>query len=189
LKNPGLAKPSAKATEFSVVKVFAGTRIINVLSLRRKTERLIMRTVADLLAAKSYPRNIISPEALVVDALFMMRETNLSYVIAMNGPEFEGIFSERNYARSVALEGKSSSTCKVREAMTRGLNIVSRQHTVEACIHLILDNKGRYLPVIEEGKFLGVVTIHDILRELLRSREALFDSQLADRLMDAGGIY
>ena len=148
-----------------------------------------MRTVADILANKSAPNNIISPNALVLEALELMKATHLSYVIAMEGGEFRGIFSERNYARNVALEGKTSSTCPVREAMSKHLVTVTPEHTVEECIHLILEKKSRYLPVMEEGRFLGVITIHDILREALRSKEALFDSSLTDRLIEEGGVY
>lgn len=148
-----------------------------------------MRTVADILEHKTKPNNIISPQALVIDALHLMKSENLSYVIAMDGTELKGIFSERNYARHVALEGKSSATCTIREAMTKNLVPVSPENTVEECIHMILDSRHRYLPVLEAGVFKGVITIHDILREALRSKEALFDSSLTDRLIDEGGIY
>lgn len=148
-----------------------------------------MRTVADILATKLSPENILPPQALVIEALRMMKEQNLSYVIVMDGPDLKGIFSERNYARNVALEGKSSGNCPLKEAMTVGLVKVTPEHTVEECIQLILDNKGRYLPVLDFGKLVGVITIHDILREALRSKEALFDSSLADRLIDEGAVY
>lgn len=148
-----------------------------------------MRTVADILSSKAAPNNIISPNALVLEALELMKATNLSYVIAMEAGELKGIFSERNYARNVALEGKTSSTCPVREAMSKHLLTVTPEHTVEECIHIILEQKSRYLPVKEDGRFLGVITIHDILREALRSKEALFDSTLTDRLIEEGGVY
>lgn len=148
-----------------------------------------MRTVADILANKTKPNNIIAPDALVIDALHLMKKLNLSYVIVMEGDELKGIFSERNYSRDVALEGKSSATCPVKEAMTKGLLKITPEHSVEECIQLILENKCRYLPVEENGKLLGVITIHDILREALRSKEALFDSDLTDRLIEEGSVY
>lgn len=148
-----------------------------------------MRTVADILASKTKPANIIAPHAMVVDALHMMKTLNLSYVIVMDGDKLEGIFSERNYSRQVALEGKSSATCPVRDAMTTGLAEVTPEHTVEECIHMILGSTGRYLPVLENERLVGVITIHDILREALRSKEALFDSGLTDRLIEEGAIY
>jgi CBS domain-containing protein len=148
-----------------------------------------MRTVADILSTKTKPANVIASESLVLDALQMMKNLNLSYVIVKENGTFKGIFSERDYSRNVALEGKTSKTCLVREAMSTGLVEVCPENTVEECIHFILEYKMRYLPVFENGDLVGVVTIHDILREALRSKEALFDSSLTDRLIDEGGIY
>jgi predicted transcriptional regulator len=119
-----------------------------------------------------------------------MKKENISYVAVLEGDHFKGVFSERDYSRNVALEGKSSATCPVREAMSMGMPTINTFTTVEECIQMILEYKSRYLPVIEEGKWLGVITIHDILREALRSKEALFDTYLTERLIDEGGsIY
>lgn len=148
-----------------------------------------MRTVADILGTKTQPVNIVNAKALVIDALRIMKVTNLSYVIVMDGNEFLGIFSERDYSHKVALEGKSSKTCLVTEAMSTGMPQVSEETTVEECIELILDQRSRYLPVMKDGELEGVITIHDILREALRSREKVFDHLMTDALMDAGGIY
>jgi CBS domain-containing protein len=142
-----------------------------------------------MLANKATPANIIAPNALVLDALKMMKTLNLSYVIVMDGDELEGIFSERNYSRNVALQGKSSATCPVQDVMTTGLTKVTTEHSVEECIQIILGSGTRYLPVMAGQELLGVITIHDILREALRSKEALFDSSLTDRLIEEGGIY
>lgn len=148
-----------------------------------------MRTVNDILESKATPANILKPTALVIDALQMMKTMNLSYVLVMDGDELEGIFSERNYSRNVALRGKSSATCPVQDVMTTGLMKVTTDHTVEECIQLILGSGSRYLPVMRGEAFIGVITIHDILREALRSKEALFDTTLTDRLIEEGGIY
>ena len=151
-----------------------------------------MRTVAEILSHKEIPVNIINPDALVIDALKMMRDSGLSYVVAMRGEKFEGIFSERNYARNVALMGKSSSNCPVKDAMDINLIDVAPWQSAEVCINLILQSKQRYLPVMESGKFLGVITIHDILRESLLAKEALFDSTISDLLdhhQSSGDIY
>ncbi len=151
-----------------------------------------MRTVAEILEHKDLPNNILNPETLVIEALRMMRDINLSYVVVMKGEKFEGIFSERNYARNVALEGKSSATCPLSEAMDINLIDVAPWQSAEVCINLILQSKQRYLPVMESGKFKGVITIHDILRESLLAKEALFDSAISDLLdhhENSGDIY
>jgi signal-transduction protein with cAMP-binding, CBS, and nucleotidyltransferase domain len=149
-----------------------------------------MRTVADILATKLVLTPVIGPNALVIDALELMKRENISYVAVLDGDQFKGIFSERDYSRNVALEGKTSKTCPIREAMSVGMPSVNTLTTVEECIQMILEFKCRYLPVLEDGAWLGVITIHDILREALRSKEALFDSYLTERLIDEGGsIY
>ena len=149
-----------------------------------------MRTVADILATKTFPINLIQADKLVVDALRIMKTTNLSYVIVMNGDDFAGIFSERDYARNVALEGKTSATCKVSEAMATGMPQVSENTSVAECMELILDQRTRYLPVMEKGNLEGVITIHDILREVVRSKGHLFDNEMLGQLIEeSGGIY
>lgn len=149
-----------------------------------------MRTVADILATKTYPINLIQADKLVVDALQIMKTTNLSYVIVMSGDDFAGIFSERDYARNVALEGKTSATCKVSEAMATGMPQVSESTSVAECMELILDQRTRYLPVMEKGNLEGVITIHDILREVVRSKGHLFDDEMFGQLIEeSGGIY
>ena len=101
-------------------------------------------------------------------------------------------WSRRNYARNVGLMGKSSSNCPVQDAMDINLIDVAPWQSAEVCINLILQSKQRYLPVMESGKFLGVITIHDILRESLLAKEALFDSTISDLLdhhQSSGDIY
>jgi CBS domain-containing protein len=149
-----------------------------------------MKTVADILLSKPKPYNLIGPEALVVDALHMLKDTNLSYVVVMDGDAFCGIFSERDYSRNVALKGKSSATCLVKDAMTDDMPFADLSDSVEKCMYLILDFKTRYLPVVEDGNFKGVITMHDILRIILVNKELVFDQDLAERMLESEGkIY
>ncbi|HUP12745.1 MAG TPA: hypothetical protein VM187_11045, partial [Niastella sp.] len=67
-----------------------------------------MRTVDDLIASKPRPENIINPEALVIDALHLLEQVNLSYLIVMDGEKYNGVFSEKDYSRNVVLKGRSS---------------------------------------------------------------------------------
>ncbi|TAD84363.1 MAG: CBS domain-containing protein [Bacteroidetes bacterium] len=149
-----------------------------------------MKTVADILLTKPKPYNVIAPDALVIDALHMLKDTNLSYVIVMAGSEFCGIFSERDYSRNVALKGRSSANCLVRDAMTDDMPFAALADSVEKCIYLILDFKTRYLPVVDDGAFEGVITMHDILRIILSNKELVFDNDLAERMLESEGkIY
>jgi signal-transduction protein with cAMP-binding, CBS, and nucleotidyltransferase domain len=152
-----------------------------------------MRTVDDLIASKPRPENIIKPDALVIDALHMLEEVNLSYLIVMDGDAYKGVFSEKDYSRNVVLKGRSSREAHVQEVMTTDLPIVGPIETVEHCMILMIRSKARYLVAIDEKKFMGIITIHDILREVLANREEVFDDTLAEELIKTaegrGRIY
>ena len=152
-----------------------------------------MRTVDDLIASKPRPENIIKPDALVIDALHLLEQVNLSYLIVMDGDAYKGVFSEKDYSRNVVLKGRSSREAHVQEVMTTDLPVVGPEETVEHCMILMIRSKARYLVAIDEKKFMGIITIHDILREVLANREEVFDDTLAEELIKTaegrGRIY
>jgi CBS domain-containing protein len=152
-----------------------------------------MRTVKNILESKQKPFNIIEPKAMVIDALRMLNTVNLSYLIVMDGDEYKGIFSERDYSRNVVLKGKSSSTSTVEEVMTHEVPIVSESDTIEHCINMINQHKTRYLLAFDDAdeELLGVITIHDLLREVLNSKGDAFNASLTGQLIDndESGIY
>ncbi|AEV98513.1 CBS domain-containing protein [Niastella koreensis] len=152
-----------------------------------------MRTVDDLIASKPRPENIIKPDALVIDALHLLEQVNLSYLIVMDGDAYKGVFSEKDYSRNVVLKGRSSKEAHVQEVMTTDLPVVGPEETVEHCMILMIRSKARYLVAIDEKKFMGIITIHDILREVLANREEVFDDTLAEELIKTaegrGRIY
>ena len=141
-----------------------------------------MRTVRHILEVKSKPFNTISADTFVIDALRLINTLNISYLVVMDGEEYKGIFSERDYSRNVILKGRASNTTTVREAMSVDLPIVSLDVTAEQCMNLINIHKTRYLLAYDDNeKFCGVITIHDLLREVLaESQEA--NSPLAIQL-------
>lgn len=143
-----------------------------------------MKTVKEVLERKNKSFNQISSDALVIDALQMLNSVNLSYLVVMNGEQFKGIFSERDYTRNVALKGRSSTTTTVGEVMSIDLPIIGIHDSVEQCMNKIDTFKTRYLLAYEEKKFLGVVTIHDLLRMVIASRAEVFDDNLVQRLLD-----
>ena len=151
-----------------------------------------MRTVKNILSSKGKPVNFVKPDALVIDALTQLNSVNLSYLIVMEGEEFRGIFSERDYSRNVVLKGRASSNTKVAEVMTTDLPVVNMSDTVEHCMNTMNENKTRYLPAFDQnGKLAGVITIHDLLRQVIASREDVFDSA-ARKWLDqdeSGDIY
>lgn len=151
-----------------------------------------MRTVKDILESKPAPFNTIEPDAMVIDGLNMLNSVNLSYLIVMNGDEYLGIFSERDYSRNVVLKGRSSRTSTVAEVMTVDLPVVHLDDTVEHCMNVMNSFRTRYLLAYDgEDKFRGVITIHDLLRQVLTSKEAVFDASVAEQLLnnDERGVY
>jgi len=150
-----------------------------------------MRTVKNILETKAKSFNHIEPTALVIDAINMMNAVNLSYLIVMDGNEFRGIFSERNYTRNIILKGRASNTTMVEEAMTKDLPIVDLNDSVEYCMNLMNSHKTRYLLAYHDNQFEGVITIHDLLRQVIANKEEVFD-HLAKKLLDDdenGRIY
>ncbi len=109
----------------------------------------------------------------------------------MDGNEYKGIFSEANYTRNVILKGRTSNTTTVEEVMTKDLPIVDLKDSVEYCMNLMNSHRTRYLLAYQDSKFAGVITIHDLLRQVIANREEVFD-HLAKKLLDndeSGRIY
>jgi CBS domain-containing protein len=131
---------------------------------------------------------------MVIDALNLMNSVNLSYLVVEDANEnYLGVFSERDYSRNVILKGRASNSTKVSEVMTVDLPVVSLNHTVEQCMHMMNSHKTRYLLAYDDNeKFMGVITIHDLLRQVINNREAVFDATVADKLIsndEDGNIY
>jgi len=151
-----------------------------------------MRTVKEMLKSKPVVYNIITPSTLVIDALQMLNSVNLSYLIVKDGEDFKGIFCERDYSRNVILKGKSSANTTVTEVMTTDLPVVETSNTVEQCMNIMNIHRARYLLAYDDQKFAGVVTIHDLLRQVIAGKQEVFDNGLAEKLLDQeehGKIY
>jgi predicted transcriptional regulator len=151
-----------------------------------------MRTVKNILESKQKSFNYVEPDALVIDAINLMNSANLSYLIVMDGEQYKGIFSERDYTRNVILKGRSSNSTMVKEAMTIDLPIVDLSNTVEYCMNLMNAHKSRYLLAYDNQKFSGVITIHDLLRQVIANKAEVFDSTITRSLLDndeGGRIY
>jgi predicted transcriptional regulator len=143
-----------------------------------------MRTVRDILDSKTKSFNTISPEETVFNALQMLNAVNLSYLVVMDGEEYKGIISERDYSRKVILQGKHSNDTKVKEIMSVDVPMVDVKDSVEKCLHLVDDHKTRYLLAFEDEHFEGVITINDLLRTIMKARTDVFDNAIVSRLLD-----
>lgn len=142
-----------------------------------------MRTVKNIIEKKVKVSNTVSPDTLVIDALKMMIDINLSYLIVMDGNQYKGIFSERDYSRNVILKNRSSTTTTVQEVMATDLPVVLPAQTAEHCMNILSSTKSRYLVCFDaDGNFKGVVTIHDLIRIILAEKEDVFGRAVANYL-------
>jgi CBS domain-containing protein len=143
-----------------------------------------MKTVEDILRTKEADSNTIEPTAMVIEALQKLIAVNLSYLVVVEDGRYIGIFSERDYTRKLVLQGRSSRDTMVREVMTTDLPEVSLTDTVEDCMYQMNRRGARYLTVMDGTDFLGIITIHDLLRQILASKGQVFDNSLANSLID-----
>jgi CBS domain-containing protein len=134
-----------------------------------------MKTVKQLLQGKAAGVCSIGPEAPVIDALRLMAEREIGALVVVNGEKLAGILSERDYARKVMLLGKSSRDTPVREIMTTRVICVSPQRTVEECMALMTEKRIRHLPVLEGGKLIGVLSIGDLVKEVIAEQKSTIE--------------
>ena len=134
-----------------------------------------MKTVRQLLDAKGGPTLSVSSDATVYEALVIMAEKHIGALLVMDEDRLVGIFSERDYARNVVLKGKSSKDTPIKEIMTPGtlLITVNPGQTVEECLNLVTDKRIRHLPVLEEGKVVGVLSIGDLVKATIEYQQFL----------------
>jgi CBS domain-containing protein len=130
-----------------------------------------MKTIRQLLQGKSGELCTIGPDASVLDAIKLMAEKNIGALLVVKDDKLVGIVSERDYARKVILHGKSSHDTPVREIMTERAICVQPANTVEECMALMTDKHIRHLPVIENEKLIGVLSIGDLVKETISEQE------------------
>jgi CBS domain-containing protein len=130
-----------------------------------------MYTVGQLLEAKGGSVWSIAPEASVYAALQLMAEKNVGAVLVIQDDKVVGIFSERDYARKVILQGRTSKTSKVGQIMTREVLYVGPDATIENCMALMTAKRTRHLPVMDNNRLVGIISIGDVVKEIISDRE------------------
>ncbi len=128
-------------------------------------------TIGDLLHYKGQNAWSITPEATVFEAISLMAQKNVGALLVTEGDKLVGIISERDYTRKVALKGKSSKETAVREILSGQVVHVNPAHTVEECMRLMTDRRIRHLPVLAEGKIVGVVSIGDLVNWIISAQD------------------
>ena len=130
-----------------------------------------MRNVRQLLASKSAEVHSIAPEAPVIEALRLMADKGIGAVLVLEGGKLAGILSERDYARKIALLGRSSADTPERNIMTAELHSVAPHDSVEYCMQVVTDGRIRHLPVLERGELVGMVSIGDLVKATIEEQQ------------------
>lgn len=134
-----------------------------------------MNTVRDLLARKGRHVWSVAPDCTVYDTLKLMADKDIGAVLVLDGEQVVGIFSERDYARQVVLKGKTSKDTPVREVMTAKVVFVRPEQDIEECMALMTDKRFRHLPVLENGKLAGLISIGDVVKAVISDKQFLIE--------------
>ena len=119
----------------------------------------------------------ISKDQSVRQALILMSEKNIGAIIIVDNNDFPiGIFSERDYARKIILKGKSSKDTLLDEVMTKELITVTRDYKIEQCMEIMNEKRIRHLPVLENKKIVGIISIGDVLKIMIKEQKELIDN-------------
>lgn len=143
-----------------------------------------MKTVREMLLKKGNKIYSISPNQKIFEALQLMAQREVGALLVLDGESLVGIISERDYARKVALEGKSSRKCLVSEIMSSKVVYVEVDTPTDECMALMINKKVRHLPVYEKGKLVGVISIGDVVNAIIDEREFEID-QLVRYITDS----
>lgn len=135
----------------------------------------VRRTVRQLLQEKGFAVWSISPDATVFEALQQMAEKNVGSLVVVERGEPVGMFSERDYARKVILHGHASRDLAVRAVMSDALVTVGPEQNLSDCMRLMTDHRVRHLPVLENGRQIGVISIGDVVKAVMAEQEFLIE--------------
>ena len=138
-----------------------------------------MRLVQDILNHKGHDIFSVDPEATIFSAIETMADRRIGALLVMQGGKPVGIVTERDYARKVALEGRSSRDSKVRDIMSTRVLCVSPDRTIEDCMALMTGRRARHLPVVDHKEVIGLISIGDLVKAMIAEQQFMID-QLHD---------
>src|SRR5690606_20738598 len=151
-------------------------------------KEMAMRRVRQLLEAKGPEVFAIGPDDPVIDAIRLMAEKRIGALLVMQAGKLAGIVSERDYARKIVLQGRSSRDTPVREIMTAEVVAVRLDDTTDRCMQLVTDQRIRHLPLVAGDSLLGVVSIGDLVKAVIEDQQLQLD-QLQRYIVGSGGRY
>ncbi len=134
-----------------------------------------MVAVSKILFTKGELLFSITPTTSVYKALELMMEKNVSALLIIENEQLSGIFTERDYARKIVLQGKSSKDTQVADIMTRDLITVTSQSSIEDCMQLMTNKYIRHLPVVNNNKLVGIISIGDVVRHIIEEQKSIIN--------------
>jgi CBS domain-containing protein len=140
-----------------------------------RRRQLAMKTLNLLLQKKGREIWSVSPDSTVFEALQLMADKGIGAVLVMDGDHVAGILSERDYARKVALEGRTSRDTPVRDIMTARVVYARADQTIEEAMAIMTEKRVRHLPVLANGELVGVVSIGDLVKEIISDQQFMID--------------
>ena len=143
-----------------------------------------MITVRQLLQAKGRDVWSIAPDAWVFDALKLMAEKGIGALLVLEGETLVGILSERDYARKVILKDKSPMDTPVKEIMTQQVVTVSPEQSIQECMGLMTNKRVRHLPVLEDDRLAGIISIGDVVKAIISQQEFMIEQ--LERYIEGG---
>jgi CBS domain-containing protein len=130
-----------------------------------------MKTVAELLRAKPARVVKVTPDQSVLDAIKILASENIGAAMVMSGERLAGIMSERDYTRKVILKGREAETTKVEEIMTPNVVVVNPRTKTRDCMAIMTEKNIRHLPVVDDGRVIGMVSIRDIVGDIIADQD------------------
>lgn len=130
-----------------------------------------MKPISELLKQRDSVLYQIAPTVSVFDALVLLAKLEVGALLVMQDGKLQGVVSERDYTRKVALQGRNSKETTVAEIMTREVTTVGPKTGTRACMSLMSHKKFRHLPVVDDGKVLGLISIRDIMDDIIADNE------------------
>jgi CBS domain-containing protein len=134
-----------------------------------------VKTVRDILMVKGRDVWTVDLDATVFEALSRMAEKEIGALMVMDGPRLVGIISERDYARKIVLLGRTSPNTLVKEIMTSHVVYTQLEQSIEECMALVTEKRIRHLPVIDEGKLVGVISIGDLVKSIISDQQFIIE--------------
>jgi len=131
-----------------------------------------MSRINDILSRKGRHAISVLPDTTVIDALHIMAEKNIGSIVVMNGDEYQGIVTERDYSRKVILKGKHSDETRVSEIMSTDLPFMNPDDSIERCMQIMSDKNVRYLPVFDNNRLSGIISMSDVVKETILLQQA-----------------